>query len=211
MLKNLGDQVTLERSHQKLVQKIMELRDTIKNEDMITTDLEFEHAQIRNDILKVEQYNQNVRDTLEALETEIKQKHLIVLKMETEIKRKQSDVDVKSKEIDRLNKQYDKLTVNFVDKDQTPWDHMIANITYEISKKAKSSAQLQKQWLSMQNELVTLTAENNFLSEKIQKLESDKASLVQRNKRLETELTLLTKDIKDLDKSMGLNHNMIVR
>ena len=211
MLKNLGDQVTLERSHQKLVQKIMELRDTIKKEDMITTDLEFEHAQIRNDILKVEQYNQNVRDTLEALETEIKQKHLIVLKMETEIKRKQSDVDVKSKEIDRLNKQYDKLTVNFVDKDQTPWDHMIANITYEISKKAKSSAQLQKQWLSMQNELVTLTAENNFLSEKIQKLESDKASLVQRNKRLETELTLLTKDIKDLDKSMGLNHNMIVR
>ena len=178
---------------------------------MITTDLEFEHAQIRNDILKVEQYNQNVRDTLEALETEIKQKHLIVLKMETEIKRKQSDVDVKSKEIDRLNKQYDKLTVNFVDKDQTPWDHMIANITYEISKKAKSSAQLQKQWLSMQNDLVTLTAENNSLSEKIQKLESDKASLVQRNKRLETELTLLTKDIKDLDKSMGLNHNMIVR
>ena len=211
MLKNLGDQVTLERSHQKLVQKIMELRDTIKKEDMITTDLEFEHAQIRNDILKVEQYNQNVRDTLEALETEIKQKHLIVLKMETEIKRKQSDVDVKSKEIDRLNKQYDKLTVNFVDKDQTPWDHMIANITYEISKKAKSSAQLQKQWLSMQNDLVTLTAENNSLSEKIQKLESDKASLVQRNKRLETELTLLTKDIKDLDKSMGLNHNMIVR
>jgi chromosome segregation ATPase len=211
MLKSLGNQVTLERSHQKLVQKIMDIRSTIKQEDMITTDLEFDHAQIRNDILKVEQYNQNVRDTLEALETEIKQKLLIVSKMDTEIKRKQSEVDVKSKEIDRLNKQYDKLTINFVDKDQTPWHHMIANITYEISKKAKSSTQLQKQWLTMQNDLVTLTAENNCLSDKIQKLESDKAALVQRNKRLETELAVLAKNIKDLDKSMALNHNMIVR
>ncbi|KAI5056554.1 hypothetical protein GOP47_0028372 [Adiantum capillus-veneris] len=211
MIRSLGNQVTLERSHQKLVHDIMAVRQNVKKEDMMVTELEFELAQIRNDVLKVAIYNQSVRDALEALESEIKQKLLIVSKLDLEIKRKRSDVDVKTKEIDRLNKHYDKLTANFVDKNFTPWDHMIANISYEISALAKASTQSQRQWLTMQSELVDLTSENNCLSEKLQKLESEKAALLQRNERLQTDLGLLTKSMKDLDDSMRHNHCLIVR
>ncbi|KAH7443719.1 hypothetical protein KP509_02G048000 [Ceratopteris richardii] len=211
MIKSLGNQVTLERSHQKLVHDIMAVRQKVKKEDMLVTELEFELAQIRNDVLKVASYNKSVQDALHGLESEIKQKLLIVSKLDLEMKRKRSDVDVKTKEIDRLNKHYDKLTANFSDKNFTPWDHMIANITYEISAIAKASTQSQRQWLAMQSELVDLTSENNSLSERLQKLENEKVALVQRNTRLQADLNLLSKNVKDLDDSMRHNHCLIVR
>mgnify|MGYP000096564168 CR=1 FL=1 len=50
-------------------------------------------------IRKIEHNNQNVYDTLEALETEIKQKLLIVPKMDGEIKCKQFVMDLESRAI----------------------------------------------------------------------------------------------------------------
>ncbi|KAJ7513744.1 hypothetical protein O6H91_23G012600 [Diphasiastrum complanatum] len=211
MLQGLSEHITLERSTQHLVEGMMELRQRIRSEEMTATELEYELARIRVDSVAVEDYVRSIKDTLNSLDGEVKQKNSYISKMQLETRRKNSEIEVKTKEIDRLNKQYDKLTANLVDKNVTPWENIIVNIRYKISIKAKVSGELQKQWLVLQTDLVCLTNENMNLMEKVQTMESEKLTLIQRKKRLETDLCAVTKYSKDLDNSVRIKHSIITR
>ncbi|XP_024541577.1 coiled-coil domain-containing protein 40-like [Selaginella moellendorffii] len=211
MLVGLSEQITLERSAQQVVQGTLQLRQEIRHEHMIATEIEYELARIRVDTLTVQSYNQTISDALASLDEEVQQKMSLISKMQAETRQRHSEIDVKTKEIDKLNKQYDKLTANLVDKSATPFENIVANIRYEIAVKIRASSELQKQWLGIQTELVSITTENHALAQKGRKLDKDRITLEQRKLRLEKDLGTLTKYIKDVDKNVQMKHGIVTK
>ncbi|XP_024543454.1 coiled-coil domain-containing protein 40-like [Selaginella moellendorffii] len=209
MLVGLSEQITLERSAQQVVQGTLQLRQEIRHEHMMATEIEYELARIRVDTLTVQSYNQTISDALASLDDEVQQKMSLISKMQAETRQRHSEIDVKTKEIDKLNKQYDKLTANLVDKSATPFENIVANIRYEIAVKIRASSELQKQWLGIQTELVSITTENHALAQKGRKLDKDRITLEQRKLRLEKDLGTLTKYIKDVDKNVQMKHGIV--
>lgn len=211
MLKSLGEQIILEKSSQATVQGTLDLRQRVRAEDMVATEIQYELARIRVDILTVQNYNETVKEALVAIDDDVKFKFSLISKMQTEIRRRHGEVEMKTKEIDRLNKQYEKLTANMVDKDTTPWEHIIHKLGNEINEKVKASSELQKQWLIIQTALVSVTTEDNHLTEEHQQKETEKTVLEQRNRRLDNQFALLQKNVKDLDSGVRFKHHVITR
>ena len=113
--------------------------------------------------------------------------------------------------MDRLNRQYDRLTSNVEDENLGPLEATIANITREIGSKVHESKELQRQWIVIQMELVTLQNENNALAEKIQRLKSEKTVYTEKRKRLEQKLEQQHRFIKGLNSAISKMHTEMTR
>lgn len=84
------------------------------------------------------------------------------------MKRRTDEVEKKTKDVDRLNKAYEKLMASVVDENMGPLEATIANISKEVVAKTAEAKDLQRAWVTCQTELVALTNENNGLAEKVQ-------------------------------------------
>ncbi len=212
ILTRLLEQVSLEqKSAYATVANTVNLRKLVKKEDTMATEINFDLARIRVDVLAVMSYNQEVSAALRAINTEVEDKCAQIVKLQAEIKRRFQEVDMKTKEFDRLTKQYEKLTYGLNDKATTPWEAMINSLKTEIDLKSKSSSELQKQWLGVQTILVGIQTENNNLTEKIQKLRNDKVMLVARKQRVDSQFESLTKATKDFKMVIRVKQNLIIR
>ncbi|CAN5976027.1 unnamed protein product [Sphagnum jensenii] len=212
ILTKLLEQVCLEqKSAYATVANTVNLRKLVKKEDTMATEINFDLARIRVDVLAVMSYNQEVSAALRAINTEVEDKCAQIVKLQAEIKRRFQEVDMKTKEFDRLTKQYEKLTHGLNDKATTPWEAMINSLKTEIDLKSKSSSELQKQWLGVQTILVGIQTENNNLTEKIQKLRNDKVMLVARKQRVDSQFESLAKATKDFKMVIRVKQNLIIR
>lgn len=179
----------------------------------MATDLNHELSRIRCDILAVQAYNQEVASTLKAVNDNVASKYNLISKFDAEIKQKGREVDIKTKEIIRLNRKYEQLTANF-DADagaSSPWEAMLYSLKLEINQKMKESNESQKRWLSLQTSLVVLQNDVNTLSEKAQRAAYDQGVLTQRKHRVDIQYNMLAKAIKDLQIGIRQKRNLIVR
>ena len=81
-----------------------------------------------------------------AMNRELAGKGATIQKYEFEIRRRNDEIDKKTKEVvDRLNRPHDRLTSNVKDENLGPLAATIANITREIGSKVHESKELQRQ------------------------------------------------------------------
>lgn len=203
--------ITEEKAATNTFHMIIAKRQLAKKEDMRATEIEFDLARIRVDVLSVQAYNENVKLALKAVNDEVEEKLVEVGKVQLEIKRKHVEVEMKTKDIDKLNKTYFKLVSNMYVGDQTPWDHIMTNIRYEIDRKVVSSSEKQKEWLMMQTALINLISQTNDLSEKYQRMSSERVILMHRRSRVEGQFEAITKFLKDLGKRVNEKQGVIIR
>ncbi|CAM6127437.1 unnamed protein product [Calypogeia fissa] len=203
--------ITEEKAAANTLHMIVAKRQLAKREDMRATEIEFDLARIRVDVLSVQAYNENVKLALKVVNDEVEEKLVEIGKVQQEIKRKHVEVEMKTKEIDKLNKAYFKLVSNMYVGDQTPWDHIMTNIKYEINRRVVSSSEKQKEWLLMQTALINLISQTNDLSEKYQRMCSEKVVLMHRRCKVEGQFDAITKFLKDLDKRVKEKQGVILR
>ena len=212
ILTQLKEQITLEqKSAHATISNITELRKLVKQEDTMATELNYDLSRIRVDILNIQEYNETVASALKAVNDELNRKYSLIRKLEAEIKRKHQEIEMKTKEYARLQRQFEKLTRGLTDPNTTPWEAMINSLKSEIDAKSKSSSQSQKLWMTLQTSLVALQNEINNLTEKSQLMTYEQGVLIQRRTRVDGQYNALSKTIKQLNIGIRVKQNMIIR
>ena len=211
MLNNISDQTTMEKSSQKTIQHTKKTMKQIKQEEIDIINLNNEIAKIRVDLLNTQAHNLRLEETLKALDDELKEKARTIQRYEIEIRRRNDDVEKKTTEMDRLNRAYEKIVGNRTEENMGPLEATISNMTREINQKTAESKDLQKRWMSLQTELVSLQHDNNDLKETIQRMKSEYTILTQKRKRLSNQHQLYNSDIRKLDTSIEHMHYDMTR
>jgi len=211
MLNNLSDQTTVEKSAQKTAQNVQKTRQQVQEHHMQSVQLQNELSKIKVDILNTQAHNQKLKETLNTLDEELKEKGKTIEKYEIEIRRRNDEIEKKTKDVDRLNRQYDKLTANMEDENTGPLEATISNLTREIANKGQEGKDLQRRWIGFQTELVALVNENNGLAETVQRLKSEHTVLLQRRARLDSQYDMHQKEIKELDSNVSHMHTDMQR
>ncbi|KAL3700429.1 hypothetical protein R1sor_018451 [Riccia sorocarpa] len=212
ILENLVEHISLEKkAAQNTLHSIAKLRGMAKKEDMIATEIQFDLARIRVDVLSVQAYNENIKQAMDAVNKEVEEKLSHAGKVQTEIRKRHAEIEMKTKEIDRLNKTFFKLTADMKLGDQTPWEHIITNLKYEIQKITRSSSEKQKRWLVMQTNLINVVNSTNEVSESYQEKAVQSITLNQRKVRIETQAEAIRKFIKEVEKKVTTKQGVIVR
>ena len=105
--------------------------------------------------------------------------------------------------MDKLNRQFEKLTANMTDEETGPLEATIANLKREITAKEGEGRDMQRMWVNYQTELVGLINDNNSLAEKIQRLKSETTVLTQKRGRLDQQQQQQDRQIKELESGMA--------
>ena len=211
MLTKLSEQTTAEKAAQKTAIGTKELKVKVRQQEMRGVQLQNDLAKLNVDILNTEGHNEKLVETSTSLNDELTAKGATIEKYELEIRRRNDEIEKKTKEVDRLNRQYDRLTSNVEDENLGPLEATIANISREIGTKVHESKELQRQWIVIQMELVTLQNENNALAERIQRLKSEKTVYTEKRKRLEQKLEQQQRFIKGLNSAISKMHTEMTR
>ena len=211
MLNNISDQTTMEKSSQKTIQHTKKTMKQIKQEEIDIINLNNEIAKIRVDLLNTQAHNLRLEETLKALDDELKEKARTIQRYEIEIRRRNDDVEKKTTEMDRLNRAYEKIVGNRTEENMGPLEATISNMTREINQKTAESKDLQKRWMSLQTELVSLQHDNNDLKETIQRMKSEYTILTQKRKRPSNQHQQYNSDIRKLDTSIEHMHYDMTR
>lgn len=211
MVKALSDQTTAERSGHKAASDINELRRRVRDEELHVVEVQNEMAKLQVDLLNTEAHNARLTETLALLDEELTDKSRAIEKYEVEIKRRNDEIERKTRDIDSLNKKYDKLVSGMEDENTGPLEATINNLAKEIDHKGLESTQLQRRWIACQTELVSLQNENSTMGEAVTRLRSERTIIIQRRKRLESQYEHHCKEIKGLQANMTHLHQDLAR
>lgn len=83
---------------------IRALRKKIREEELVVVETHNELAKLQIDILNTEAHNGRLVDTLKLLDEELNEKATAIEKYELEIKRRNDEIEKKTREIDLLNR-----------------------------------------------------------------------------------------------------------
>ncbi|GFH32574.1 flagellar-associated protein 172, partial [Haematococcus lacustris] len=125
------------------------------------------------------------------LDEELNDKAGAIEKYELEIKRRNDEIEKKTREIDLLNRRLERMVGNMEDEETGPLEATIKNLQREIDTKT---------------ELVGLQNENQALSVTVTRLRAEHTVLVQRRRRLETTYEGHTREVKSLNTGMARLH-----
>eukprot|EP00192_Tetraselmis_astigmatica_P001068 CAMPEP_0117679654 /NCGR_PEP_ID=MMETSP0804-20121206/17928_1 /TAXON_ID=1074897 /ORGANISM="Tetraselmis astigmatica, Strain CCMP880" /LENGTH=1089 /DNA_ID=CAMNT_0005489087 /DNA_START=114 /DNA_END=3381 /DNA_ORIENTATION=- len=206
MLMKLSEQTTAEKSAQKQAQDTMKLRKKVKEEELTLVTLQNELAKLEVDCLNTDAHNEKLQETLKMLDDEIKDKLRIIEQYEVEIRRRNDEIEKRTKEVDLLNRKYEKLTANMEDENTGPLEATINNLQREIMQKGVEGKELQRHWLNFQAELVQLIADNNKMAETVSRLKSEYTIIGQKCQRLDNQYEQQMKEVRNIDSSMGRMH-----
>ncbi|KXZ48987.1 hypothetical protein GPECTOR_24g277 [Gonium pectorale] len=207
MLAALSDQTTAEKASGKTAADTIELRRKIRAEELSVVETENELAKLQVDILNTEAHNSRLAETLGLLDEELRDKGRTIEKYELEIKRRNDEIEKKTREIDILNRRYERIVEARGSGEETgPLEATIANLSREIETKATESRELQRRWIAFQQELVGLQNDNGGLTETLARLRAEHTVLFQKKRRLEQQLEGQEKAIKGLASGMGRLH-----
>ncbi|GLC36058.1 hypothetical protein PLESTB_000533200 [Pleodorina starrii] len=207
MLSALSDQTTAEKATSKTASDTSDLRRKIRAEELAVVETENELAKLQVDILNTEAHNTRLAETLGLLDEELRDKGRTIEKYELEIKRRNDEIEKKTREIDILNRRYERiLDARGTGEETGPLEATIKNLQREIDTKAQESKELQRRWINYQQELVGLQNENGGLTETLARLRAEHTVLFQKKRRLEQQLEGQDKAIKGLNSGMARLH-----
>lgn len=204
MLSALSEQTTAEKAGGKTAADTAELRKKIRSEELALVETENEMAKLQVDILNTEAHNTRLAETLALLDEELGDKGRTIEKYELEIKRRNDDIEKKTREIDLLNRRYERMVEARGTGEETgPLEATIKNLQREIDTKGGESKELQRRWIGYQQELVGLQNDNGGLTETLARLRAEHTVLFQKKRRLEQQFEHQQREIKGLSSSMG--------
>lgn len=208
------------KSQQKVLQEGTEntLKDTmtvfeqIQEKEQEVVQFENEWARVRVDALNTQAHNDGLRQTLAALDAELKEKTELSDRYEVEIRKRNNEIEKKQADVDRLNRRYDGLVAAQEAPESTgPLEATIYNLNKSIAAKTAENTELQKMWITLQTELVSIVSASNEKTERLQELHSTNAILFQKKVRQEATLEGHKKEITELEGGIRKLHQDMKR
>lgn len=166
-----------------------------KEEKLMLTkihDKEIENASIMNEIARVDLDRLNTQAHNVQLQAKLDEE-LEVLKatearidaLESEIKRCNDEIEMKTKRVSKLNREYNKMVDAYEGEEPTgPLEATIKSLSNEIEQEGSEIRSLQKEWLMRQTELIKVISKTNAIQEEDSKSTSRLSILRQKALRL---------------------------
>ncbi|DBA91706.1 TPA: hypothetical protein ACH3X1_003305 [Trebouxia sp. C0004] len=212
VLENLSEQTTAEKSAAKTAQDIKALRKQVYDEEMLVVQLQNELARLEVDILHTQGRNLRLKQAMQLLNEDIDEKMQTIGKYEADLKQRACEIEKKTKEVDLLNRKYEKLQSSQQGGPEAgPLEAVVNNLTREIQGKGEEGRELQRRWVGWQTELVGLQAENNRLAQDLQRLKAHHTITHHKRTRLRQQHDVVLREVKDLEKGIAHLHNCMAR
>jgi chromosome segregation ATPase len=166
-----------------------------KEEKLMLTkihDKEIENASIMNEIARLDLDRLNTQAHNVQLQAKLDEE-LEVLKatearidaLESEIKRCNDEIEMKTKRVSKLNREYNKMVDAYEGEEPTgPLEATIKSLSNEIEQEGSDIRSLQKEWLMRQTELIKVISKTNAIQEEDSKSTSRLSILRQKALRL---------------------------
>eukprot|EP00892_Ulva_mutabilis_P005312 jgi/Ulvmu1/3152/UM015_0192.1 len=203
MVAVLGDQTTSEKGSAGTAAHVQKKRKAIREKELKVVTMQNEVAKLTVDVLNTDAHNIQLDDTVALLDEELKEKANVVEKYQTEIQRRNDEIEKKTRSVDALNRRLEKLLGEMESEDTGPLEATINNLVRELQRKEVESKDLQRHWINLQTELVARQNENSELSEQHARLSSHFSILFQKKAALQKSLDCEMKEISSLEKQMN--------
>jgi len=199
----LSEQTTFERyasGEQKDAKKVHE---EAAEKEVQVSQLQNELARIRVDALNTLAHNNALKDTRNTILKDLDEKEGLIDQIDVEIARKNTLIERKQVDIDKLNKRYEALTSGTEEENMGPLEATIHNYTKEIGKKTDECGELKRTWMKHQTELVQVNIESSEQQELNDNLKSEVAILFQQRIRLDNSIAAQDKEMQTLQRNIS--------
>eukprot|EP00967_Tisochrysis_lutea_P140235 scaffold256018_cov31-Tisochrysis_lutea.AAC.1 len=211
VMATVSEQTTLEKGTQNTIADAKKVRVQVSEKEMATAQLENELARLKVDTLNVRSHIGQLKSTLKEYNTELAEKDALMAKYEVEARRRNVEIEKKQHELDLLNRKFDSLMakragMKELDEDAGPLEATIVNLKKEINARSKACSDLQRDWINMQTELVTIENSNTGVADQTHELRGKLAILSQKRVRINADLEREKKAIVDSSRTSNALH-----
>lgn len=208
---NRSTQTTVSKAARNLAKTAQKVQSVIHAKEMERANMENESARIRLDALNTESHNVQLKEGLEGLVSDLKEKDGLIEKYELEIRQRNDEIEKKMYLVDRLNRKYEQLTANVEDENMGPLEATIKNLGKQIAAQEKEAEQLKREWLKKQTLLVDSSNEVSNKASASRELKSQHLLLNQKRLRLDAAIKQQDNEIKQLRTGIDNMHNDMTR
>jgi chromosome segregation ATPase len=188
------------------------IRSTREEKEQQQATMQNELARIHVDTLNTRSHNSELEQQLAGLNADLGEKDSLVQRYQLEARRRQVEIEKKQHELDLLNKKFDTLMkqragVAELDEDAGPLEATIVHLKREINTKMGETAELQRTWIKMQTELVTVQNTNQSVAERLHDYRAKLSILGQKHARIEAQFEKQSRELRELERGSSSLHN----
>eukprot|EP00906_Rhabdomonas_costata_P029190 RCo041213 len=209
VMETLNTQATLKKGSRSTLQAVEKMKQQIRDKELQVTQVENELARIRIDTLQTQAHNEVLKATMQELEKELAANDYLIERMQVDIRRKHDEIERKQKNLDKLNRQFDDCIAqqgNESGEGVGPLEATINNLSKSIAQKSNENDQLQRDWIKAQTELVNTKNYTSKLTESIMELRAQATILEQKKIRLTGQSKQQATEISQLEHEIKLMH-----
>jgi chromosome segregation ATPase len=211
VMATVSDQTTLEKGTQNTVAEAKRVRKQVSEKEMAAAQLENELARLKVDRLNVRSHVGQLQATLKDYTADLAERDALMARYETEARRRNVEIEKKQHELDLLNRKFEALMakragMSELDEDAGPLEATIVHLKKEIHAKAKACSELQREWISMQAELVAVENGNTAVADQAHELRGKLSILAQKRVRIAAELEREKKSIGETGRTSNALH-----
>lgn len=208
----LGEQMAVEKGTQNTANSTDKIRSTREEKEQQQATMQNELARIHVDTLNTRSHNSELEQQLAGLNADLGEKDSLVQRYQLEARRRQVEIEKKQHELDLLNKKFDTLMkqragVAELDEDAGPLEATIVHLKREINTKMGETAELQRTWIKMQTELVTVQNTNQSVAERLHDYRAKLSILGQKHARIEAQFEKQSRELRELERGSSSLHN----
>eukprot|EP00927_Polykrikos_kofoidii_P077527 TRINITY_DN74464_c0_g1_i1.p1 TRINITY_DN74464_c0_g1~~TRINITY_DN74464_c0_g1_i1.p1 ORF type:complete len:891 (-),score=278.40 TRINITY_DN74464_c0_g1_i1:224-2896(-) len=202
-----GEQTTCDRVAANSRKRAKKVAEEIAQKEVEIQTLHNEIARVTVDSLNTKAHNQMLKDRLKQLSEDLCERERLIEQYEQEIRKRNHQIGKKQLNVDRLNRVYDekrtKLENEAGEADVVgPQEAKIKHMRKGIDDLKKECADMQKEWITKQTQLLAISADSDKLQSNLNDQKNRKMVLEQKKVRVEGQLEAQKKEIKELENAM---------
>ncbi|KAI3426120.1 hypothetical protein D9Q98_008499 [Chlorella vulgaris] len=202
-LERLGQQTFAEQGAQHVLRDIEAVRAAVRDKEAAAEQLEAALSRLQADAAASHAGGDRLAALLAGLEATVAARAAAVAGLEAEMKLGHADVEAKARQVEALNRRYQKLLDGGKDVETGPLEATIANLQREITAKEAAGREVQRRWIVVQGQLVAAQADNAEQAEVVAAQRAQQAVLQQKRARLEAQLQAQQREAQALSKALA--------
>ncbi len=158
---NNYDQTTLSMAAKNMVKNQKLILAQIHEKEIESSTLQNELARIKIDKLNTEAHNLQLSGTLNEHLEQLKETERLIEQRESELRRRDDEIEKKMGNVDRLNRKYNKMMEGVEEAEPLgPLEATIKALTRDTEHEEEEIQRLQRDWLREQTQLIQVIGES---------------------------------------------------
>ena len=208
----LHEHATYSKATKTLYQEDKQLLRSIHEKEMEAADIQNELARIDIDTLNTKAHSEQLKEKLDEALKEVKVKDMKIEQIETDIKRRNKEIETKMNNVDRLNRKYDKMLEGMDEPEPLgPLEGTIKSSMKDIENEDNDLQRMQQEWLQDQSKLIEAVNSANSIQEQNTELNARLNILRQKRQRVLQNIHMNKSESKAIDNTMKDKHKDMAR